>query len=131
MNIVRCAYCDRAAPLVTGKTIYPHREDLHKLFFYQCRQCDALVGCHKSTLKPLGRLADANLRRWKQRAHQEFDPLWKIKMKRDGCSKGSARNAGYRWLAGRLGIEVEDCHIGMMDEEECKKVVDICSKYRV
>ena len=44
-----CPYCDKQSTLVNGETIYPHRKDLYKLYFYRCRTCDAYVGVHKET----------------------------------------------------------------------------------
>lgn len=65
--------------------------------------------------QPLGRLAGARLRKAKSQAHAAFDPLW-----RDGEMD---RNQAYAWLAGELGIEPEDCHIGEFDVDTCKRVV--------
>lgn len=84
---------------------------------------------------PLGRLADAELRDWKKRAHAVFDPLWKAraeKRKREEGDKyydGRSRGVGYKWLAGQLGIEVKECHIGMFDVETCKRVVEVCQPH--
>ena len=117
--IVHCEYCGNQAKLVTGKEIYPHRSDLFKLRFYQCSPCDAYVGTHKGTIKPLGRLADKELRTWKSEAHKAFDPLWKSgKMK---------RSRAYAWLASQLCIPTNKCHIGMFDISTCRKVVALCS----
>jgi hypothetical protein len=95
---------------------------------YLCRPCKAWVGVHKGTDKPLGRLANKELREWKIKAHAAFDPLWKAKMSQ-GHSKKSARNSGYAWLAEQMGIPREACHVGMFDVEQCKRVVEICSPY--
>jgi hypothetical protein len=118
MTPVLCDYCSRQTSFVRGSQVYPHRPDLHKLRFYMCRPCGAWVGVHRGTVKPLGRLADAALRRAKMDAHAAFDPLWK-----KGRGKRSSR---YRWLADRLGIQPADCHIGMFDIATCERVVDIC-----
>lgn len=129
-DVVMCDYCNRPARLVTGAAIYPGRDDLAALKLWRCAPCDAHVGCHAAgawvwiagrkivsdgTL-PLGRLANAELRRAKSRAHAAFDPLWK--------SKRMARRSAYSWLARRLGIPVDDCHIGMMDAAGCNAVVE-------
>lgn len=52
-----CAYCGKPAALVTGRKIYPHRQDLWDKKIWECAPCEALVGCHPGTIKPLGRLA--------------------------------------------------------------------------
>ena len=71
---VYCDYCGHKAALVDDSEIYG-RSFGHTA--YLCRNCGAYVGCHGRTDKPLGRLADATLRKWKMAAHASFDPLWK------------------------------------------------------
>lgn len=124
-----CPYCDQPAWLVPGIVIYPRGGPaLRNKQYWRCAPCDAYVGCHDGTERPLGRLANAELRQAKQEAHAAFDPLWQAKMRRDGCSKGKARGAGYKWLADQLGIERRRCHIGMLDVDQCRRVVDICRR---
>lgn len=118
---VPCSYCDRPARLVMGREIYRHLHHLRLQWFWLCEPCDAYVGCHRKGCgqgygtKPLGRLANAQLRRAKMAAHDAFDPLWK--------SGRMARGDAYAWLAGQLGISVENCHIGMFDVDGCNAVV--------
>lgn len=101
---VYCDYCGHKAALVDDSEIYG-RSFGHTA--YLCRNCGAYVGCHGRTDKPLGRLADATLRKWKMAAHASFDPLWKT-----GPFRGR-RKAAYGWLAGQMGLPVEKTHIGM------------------
>lgn len=117
-----CDYCQGETQLVNGDVIYPHRPDLAHLRFWQCAPCDAYVGCHKGTTKPLGRLANAELRQAKMAAHAAFDPLWKFTT--------LTRNAAYQWLANQLGIPRADCHIGMFDVDQCRLVVALCRFYK-
>lgn len=123
--MLTCPYCKAKAEFVDSAEIYGRSYGM----IYLCRPCDAYVGVHKGTEKPLGRLANAELREWKIKAHAAFDPLWKRKMIRDNCRKQVARGKGYKWLAGQLEINCSDCHIGMFDVKMCKKVIDICGKY--
>lgn len=127
MTAPSCPYCGKVSDLVTGKTIYPNRFDLHKKQFYNCAPCGAYVGCHSGTTKPLGRLANAELRKAKQAAHSAFDPLWQRKIIKDNMCKSKARSLGYKWLSEQLNIAFEDCHIGMFNVEQCNRVVDICN----
>lgn len=110
-----CPYCGANAVLVTGKKIYPHRPDLAKKQFWECEPCDAYVGVHPNTIKPMGRLANLPLRQAKMWAHAHFDPLWK--------DLGMTRQGAYKWLAYLMGIPEADCHIGMFNEEQCAEVV--------
>ena len=73
MRKVYCDYCGRETEYVDSKVIYG--KSYGKI--YLCRNCMAYVGVHKGTDKPLGRLANAELRNWKKAAHAVFDPLWK------------------------------------------------------
>lgn len=117
---IHCDYCGQVAKLVSGEKIYPHRKDLWRLDFYLCAPCDAYVGCHKGSYRPLGRLADAFLRVEKSKAHAAFDPLWK--------SRKMTRGAAYKWLAEQLSISKDECHIGMFSAVMCRRVVEICNK---
>ncbi|AJF08211.1 zinc-finger-containing protein [Geoalkalibacter subterraneus] len=120
-----CPYCGKQSHLTSSREVYGGR-DYGPI--YLCRPCDAYVGCHPGTTDPLGRLADKDLRKWKKKAHDAFDPLWKEKARREECGNGRARRAGYRWLADQLGIAFDECHIGMFDIETCQRVTKICSE---
>lgn len=120
---MRCPYCSNEPELVGGNVIYPHRADLAHLNFYLCRPCNAYVGCHRGTTNPLGRLANAELRQAKMEAHNAFDPLWKFNT---FYGQRLKRAKAYEWLAGKLGIDAKDCHIGMFDVSTCQRVVEIC-----
>jgi hypothetical protein len=88
---------------------------------YYCRDCNAWVGVHKGTDKPLGVLANSELREWKKRAHTFFDKLWKTKKMR--------RGAAYLWLAMQMEKTPDETHIGMFSVEECRKVINICIEF--
>lgn len=119
---MRCDYCNNEAQLVNGDVIYPHRPDLHGSKFYYCVDDQAWVGCHRGTTKPLGRLANAELRQAKQDAHAAFDVLWRATIPAGTYSRDSA----YQWLADQLGIPRADCHIGLFDIDRCRLVVALC-----
>ena len=118
MKKVFCDYCGRRAEYVDSKVVYGRSYGM----IYLCRNCMAYVGVHKGTDKPLGRLANAELRHWKIQAHDAFDPLWKY-----GPFKGR-RNEAYAWLASQMGLPVEKTHIGMFDVQQCKRVIQICKE---
>ena len=113
---MKCHYCGKDAKLTTGHEVYPHRPDLADLKVWACFPCDAWVGTHKNSRdhKPLGRLANAELRKAKMRAHAAFDPWWK--------SGQMTRHEAYRLLAEKMGIDPKDAHIGMFDVEQCNTV---------
>ena len=117
---MQCPYCGAEAHKVTGKEIYPHRKDLYSKKFYQCKPCDAYVGCHPNSDKPLGRLANADLRRAKMAAHAAFDPIWK--------SGNKSRSKAYSWLAEAMKLTPDKCHVGMFDVAQCEQVVALCKR---
>ena len=110
---VMCPYCDYEAQYIDSKEVYSKSYGM----IYCCWPCDARVGVHKGTDRPLGRLANAELRKWKIKAHAAFDPMWK----RDGMKRGAA----YKWLRDALGVPKTECHIGKMDVDMCMNVVDL------
>ena len=124
-----CNYCGNSSHKVTGADIYPHRPDLAGKVIYQCKPCDAYVGCHPGTDKPLGRLANADLRKAKSAAHAAFDPMWKAKMRRDQVKKHEARGAAYAWLSREMNLHPDDTHIGMFDIDQCRRVLELCAPY--
>lgn len=127
MNITPiCPYCNTFSVPVTGKEIYPHRPDLAYKQFYACpKDCDAYVGCHPESNRPLGRLANKGLRQAKSAAHRAFDPFWK------GATSTMTRKEAYTWIAEELGIDVKECHIGLFDEAKCNAVMRICKNKRL
>lgn len=128
---VLCDYCKKQAEYVDSSAVYRRSYGM----IYLCRTCSAWVGVHRGTDKPLGRLANAELRDWKKKAHATFDPLWQAKLKLRREQRGSdykkhwARGSAYKWLSEQLGISKKDCHIGMFDVDKCKKVVEICQPF--
>lgn len=119
-----CPYCKIKSTLVGGDVIYPHRRDLYNKMFWHCGPCNAYVGTHKNSKDhaPLGRLANEELRYWKQQTHGIFDPIWK-----EGKMK---RNEAYQWLADLLGIQKSRCHVGFFDEEQCKQAIKLVRENR-
>ena len=114
-----CPYCGRPTELIDSAEVY-HGYSFGPI--YICRQCDAYVGCHKGTTRAMGRLANADLRKWKHQAHEAFDKLWK------GEGKIMNRHQAYKFLSEKLGLPPKYTHIGMFKPETCKKVIEICEK---
>lgn len=120
-----CPYCEEQTVYCDSIAVYARSYGM----IWFCFPCKAWVGVHKGTNVGLGRLANAELRLAKMDAHALFDQLWQKKMKKENMSKNVARNLAYEWLARTMGIERDDCHIGMFDVAQCKKVVEICKPY--
>ena len=93
--------------------------------FYGCTgfpRCTVTGSVHKGTDRILGTPADRETKAWRIKAHAAFDPLWK--------SGNMTRPDAYKWLAGELGISVEDCHIGHFDIRQCKRVIEVATLER-
>lgn len=127
MDNLKCPYCGSDAHLVDSFIIYNGRSYGWAYVCGKFPECDAYVGCHPSTKTPLGRLANKELRTLKTQVHRAFDPLWIRKAQKTRCSKRQARKTGYRWLAKQLGIAFDECHVGMFDEETCRRTLKILS----
>ncbi|HEX6369884.1 MAG TPA: zinc-finger-containing protein [Longimicrobium sp.] len=125
-----CPYCGAPAEFLPNSESLYHGRDFGPV--YACLPCKAWVGCHRGTAQPLGRLADAALRRAKIEAHNAFDRTWRdLHARRQladpGYALGRARASRYRRLAELLGIPPQSCHIGMFDVETCRRVVALCA----
>jgi hypothetical protein len=113
--MLNCPYCGGKAILRDSEIVY-HGNSFG--FAWICEnypRCDSYVGCHRTNNKPLGRLANAELREWKQRAHAAIDDLWK--------SGQYKRWQVYRLISDMMGTPFTDTHIGMMDVPECKDLI--------
>jgi hypothetical protein len=118
---VICDYCGKEAKLVPGSDIYFNRPDLAQNMYWECLPCEAHVGCHKNspTHKPLGGLANKELRKKRGEAHAAFDPIWK--------HHHMSRNHAYMWLSSKLGIPMKLCHIGMFNSGQCDLVIALAN----
>lgn len=119
-NVI-CQYCGNETKLVGGDVIYPHRSDLSNSKFYLCEQCNAYVGTHKRPnddyYEPLGTLANEETRKARKEAHAVFDMLWRKDFMK--------RSEAYKWLAKKLNIPIEKCHIGSSDVNTCILITEI------
>ena len=93
-RIVICDYCGTPADFVDSSVVY-HGHSFGMI--YLCPRCGAYVGVHKGSDKPLGRLANSELRNWKKAAHAAFDPLWKygkeqrkIRWSKENCGRSKS-----------------------------------------
>lgn len=66
-----CPYCNKPAVWVENKEIYG-RNYGKSYMTWLCRDCDAYVGCHNNTKKPLGRMANKELREARKEAKSLF-----------------------------------------------------------
>lgn len=111
---------------------------------YHCDSCNAKIGCHKDTIdKSLGSVANLELQLMRTNVHEYFDKLWNysflygIKTKPERMStpeylrnwRNKCRMTAYKWLASKMDVVNEHCHIGMFDLSHCEKALKICIEY--
>ena len=116
-----CRYCGGIVRLVPAESVYGDsavRLGLKSEKLYQCQNCNARVGCHKGTVRPLGDLANEVLRLKRIETHQVFDAYW--------TERGMSRTQAYRWLAKKMHLPERKAHIGGFEMHQCQKLIDLC-----
>ena len=116
-----CRYCGGVIRLVPASSVYGasvHRLKLENESVYQCQNCNARVGCHKGTTKPLGNVANEVLRLKRMETHRIFDAFWK--------SRHMSRHNAYKWLSQQMRLPIEETHIGGFEMDQCQRVIELC-----
>lgn len=106
-----CPYCNQEAKYGPNEEYYGRRFGKSYMCYY-CKECDAYVGTHNNTTRPLGTMANRELRKKRMEAHALIDPLW-----REGKYN---RSTVYRRLSDALGRNV---HVGESNMEMCEEII--------
>lgn len=110
---MNCPYCNKEAKWCENKEIYG--KNYGKSYMcYLCKDCDAYVGCHQNTVRPLGTMANKELRMWRRKVHAYIDPLW--------LSKKIKRGKLYNKISDLVGFPF---HVGDADIETCQRILKI------
>jgi len=115
-EVVNCSFCSKKAVWVENKAVYG-RNYGKSFMCWLCKDCDAYVGCHNNTRRPLGTMADDQTRKWRQAVHRRIDPLWK--------SGDMSRKEVYKKISDGIGFQF---HTGEADVETCKKVLEFMDR---
>lgn len=111
MKIYCCeCKCTVSANLISGKEVYPHREDLYSLPFWECPNCKRFVGCHHKTkdrTKPLGCIPNDFIKQTRKEIHQLIDPIWRY--------GEASRKDIYKQMSEILGFEFHSAEISSND----------------
>lgn len=113
----KCRYCGSPVVLTSNSEIYGREYGNGKC--YLCRDCKAFVGVHTGTTIPLGTLANDELRKARNKAHNEFDKLWK------NPTRIMTRYNAYNWLSQKLNLNLKDTHIALFEKEQCEQVIKL------
>ena len=113
-----CNYCKKEAEWVQNSEVYGRLYGDKNHMIWLCRDCDAYVGCHKNTKKPLGSLANKELREWRRKAKEVF-----IQKLMDGNWNNKHKKAkAYRWLGATFNLPTSVRHFGLFSKEMCIKI---------
>ena len=118
-----CRYCGGVIRLVPASSIYgesAERLGMKEEWLYQCQNCNARVGCHKGTKRPLGNVANEVLRLKRMETHQVFDNFWR--------AKRMSRTKAYCWLTEQMELPESKAHIGGFEMEQCQRLIELCRK---
>ena len=111
---VYCPYCKGEAELVNARI--EGKINVNRMIWL-CRLCDAYCGVHKNSIhnKPLGTLANKELRNKRQLVHRLFDRLWR----KEGWERGKA----YGILSALVGVHKRNTHIALFTMEQCERAI--------
>jgi hypothetical protein len=114
----QCPYCGGKVILADSARIYNGQS---YGLVYICSNyghgCDAFVGVHKGTKRPLGTLANNELRNLRKRCHFKFDELWK--------SGKATRKEAYHWLHEVMELSKRQAHIAKFDVQQCEQFLKL------
>lgn len=113
---VKCPCCGKNAIFVDSSVVYRRSYGM----MWLCSDCNAYVGVHNGTDKPLGTLANKPLREARVKAHTAFDLLWK--------SGKIKRSSAYEWMMETMRLNSANAHIGSFTVEQCEKLVELLAK---
>ena len=120
---IRCPYCNSPAILRPAGTVYGRNVKTKGSHLYVCShwpECDAYVAAHKSDNRPMGTLANGDLRHKRILAHKAMEE-YRAKPRMDKWGL-------YLWLQGKLNLDSRHAHVGMFTEEQCDRVMFECKK---
>lgn len=116
-----CRYCGGVVRLVPAQQVYgaaAKRLGMEGEQLYQCQNCNARVGCHRGTTRPLGDVANESLRLKRIETHRIFDAFWQ--------SRHMTRTGAYKWLSQQMRLPAKRTHIGGFEMDQCQEVIRIC-----
>lgn len=79
------------------------------------------LGHTKKSMRPMGTMADSNLRNKRIEAHRALDAIWK--------NGYMTKHSTYIWLQNRLNLREKDTHIGKFSYYLCEQTIRECTDY--
>lgn len=118
-----CPYCGRDAVLRPAEYVYGDDTITAGSMLYVCSgypDCNSYVGVHRGTKKPMGSLADKELRNKRIRAHRAMNRLIE--------SGYMCKNGVYAWLSCSLNLPPKETHIGCFSDYMCEQTIMECER---
>ena len=133
---IHCPYCGSLATLRPASVIHGLSDISAGTYLYVCRRwpaCDAYVSAHDRTHRPMGTLANGDLRHTKQPlgtlangdlrhkrilAHHALHSVQ--------TQLGMNRDQSYRWLQTQMGLPGDQVHIAKCGDYRCEQIIRIC-----
>ena len=103
-----CPYCGGLAVLRPAEYVYGERNLNPDNYLYVCSgypSCDSYIGVHKKSMRPMGTLANGDLRHKRIEAHRALNKVVQAGI--------MTKHGAYIWLQNRLCLREKDMHIGM------------------
>jgi hypothetical protein len=88
---------------------------------YACAVCKAASGTRADGITPLGRLANAELRKLKKEAYALLSPHLFGDLNKRKCV--------FKRFSEKMGIHADDCRIGHFDEAATLKAIEVLKKW--
>lgn len=90
--------------------------------YYACERYPDCRVTHKAKPdgSPAGVIGDLETIALRKAAHKKFDQLWMFKE-----NPKEARTKCYEWLARKLSVPLEQCHISMFNKETLRQVIGL------
>lgn len=119
-----CPYCKRPGVLRPAAYVYGDNNLDPEKYLYVCSgypSCDSYIGAHKKSMRPMGTMADSDLRNKRIEAHRALDTIWK--------NGYMTKHSTYIWLQNRLNLREKDTHIGKFSYYLCEQTIRECTDY--
>lgn len=120
---IYCPYCGAEAKLRTASVVYKENTIDETAYLFVCDRypkCDSYVSAHRDSKRPMGTLANSELRNRRILAHHALARLWE-----NGIM---SKEQAYKWLQVQFGLDKDHAHIGLFNEYMCDRVIDKCNE---
>lgn len=113
---VICPYCGKKAVLRPASYLYGEKRIFTpETMFYVCSgypDCNAYVSANQKNHRPLGIMADGELRNLRIQTHRALREIW---------TQGyMTKNSTYHWLSGKLALPEKETHVAMFSTYRCR-----------